>query len=224
MNTILVLVLFGLLLATAVVIARLTDLFAAAMLTGIFSLLSAGLFTLMDAVDVAFTEAAVGAGISTILVLGTLSMTSRREDQQPVRLLPLALAPRMSCKAHKLVSRPSIMPSGTSSPWALSMALLVIKWPTFRTNNKLRPCRLKSLPWGSWYWRSALSVRVMVLPFLLSSMAKSPFMSPSQLRYTITLSSASTAVTESSQSIIVDTAASIMMSLTPARSVVPITC
>ncbi len=91
MNTLLVLILFGLLLATAVVIARLTDLFAAAMLTGIFSLLSAGLFTLMDAVDVAFTEAAVGAGVSTILMLGTLSMTSRKEDQQPVRLLPFVV-------------------------------------------------------------------------------------------------------------------------------------
>jgi multicomponent Na+:H+ antiporter subunit B len=91
MNTVLVLILFGLLLATAVVIARLTDLFAAAMLTGIFSLLSAGLFTLMDAVDVAFTEAAVGAGISTILIIGTLSMTSRREDQQPLRLLPFVV-------------------------------------------------------------------------------------------------------------------------------------
>ena len=43
-------------LSVAVVVARLRNLFAAAMLTGIFSLLSAGLFVLMDAVDVAFTE------------------------------------------------------------------------------------------------------------------------------------------------------------------------
>ena len=89
MTTFVVLVLFALLLCTAIVVARLRDLFAAAMLTGIFSLLSAGLFTMMDAVDVAFTEAAVGAGVSTILMLGTLSMTARREDQQPLRLLPL---------------------------------------------------------------------------------------------------------------------------------------
>jgi len=83
------LILFVLLFATAVVIARLKDLFAAAMLTGIFSLVSAGLFTLMDAVDVAFTEAAVGAGISTILILGVLSLTARKEDQQPFRWQPL---------------------------------------------------------------------------------------------------------------------------------------
>ena len=65
-------VLFIFLLTTAVVIARLEDLFAAAMLTGIFSLLSAGLFTIMDAVDVAITEAAVGAGVATVFILLSL--------------------------------------------------------------------------------------------------------------------------------------------------------
>lgn len=49
------------------------------MLSGVFSLLSALLFVTLDAVDVAFTEAAVGAGISTVLMLGTLALTSRFE-------------------------------------------------------------------------------------------------------------------------------------------------
>ncbi len=80
--------LFVFLLITAVLIARLRDLFAAAMLTGIFTLFSAGLFTLMDAVDVAFTEAAVGAGISTVLMLSALSLSSRSERQRPARILP----------------------------------------------------------------------------------------------------------------------------------------
>jgi multicomponent Na+:H+ antiporter subunit B len=84
-------ILFLFLLATAVVIAKLEDLFAAAMLTGMFSLLSAGMFTLMDAVDVAFTEAAVGAGISTVLILGTLALTSRKENQQKTRLMPFVV-------------------------------------------------------------------------------------------------------------------------------------
>ncbi len=78
-------------LLTALLIARLRDLFSAAMLTGIFSLLSCCLFTLMDAVDVAFTEAAVGAGISTVLFLGTLSLTAREEKQQKVRSLPFVV-------------------------------------------------------------------------------------------------------------------------------------
>jgi multicomponent Na+:H+ antiporter subunit B len=83
--------LFGLLLVIAVVIMRLENLFAAAMLFSIFSLLSAGLFTLFDAVDVAFTEAAVGAGISTVLILGTLALTSEREYQSGFKPLPVVV-------------------------------------------------------------------------------------------------------------------------------------
>jgi len=75
-------VLFTLLAAVALAIIRLHDLFAAAMLMGIFSLLSAALFTVMDAVDVAFTEAAVGAGISTVLILSTLALTKSQEKPE----------------------------------------------------------------------------------------------------------------------------------------------
>ena len=78
---------------TAFAIAVTRNLFAAAMLFGIFSLLSAAMFVVLDAVDVAFTEAAVGAGISTILMLATLARTNARERPGPrVRPLPLALA------------------------------------------------------------------------------------------------------------------------------------
>lgn len=64
---------------TAVAIVRMTNLFAIVMLYGIFSLLSAGLFVVMDAPDVAFTEAAVGAGISTVLMLATLALVKRSQ-------------------------------------------------------------------------------------------------------------------------------------------------
>ena len=64
---------------TAVAIMLVRHLFAVAALAGGFSLLSAGLLVSLDAVDVAFTEAAVGAGISTVLMLGTLALTSRSE-------------------------------------------------------------------------------------------------------------------------------------------------
>ncbi len=84
-------VLFTFLAVIAIAIIRLRDLFAAVMLMGIFSLLSASLFTVMDAVDVAFTEAAVGAGISTILMLATLSLTTSKESTLYQRPQPLAL-------------------------------------------------------------------------------------------------------------------------------------
>lgn len=67
------------LVATALAVALSHDLFASTMLTGIYSLLSATFFVLMDAVDVAFTEASVGAGISTVLMLSTLTLIGQRE-------------------------------------------------------------------------------------------------------------------------------------------------
>ena len=85
------LILFTFLAVIAVAIIRLKDLFAAVMLMGIFSLLSASLFTVMDAVDVAFTEAAVGAGISTILMLATLALTDSEEHPEHNRLQVLPL-------------------------------------------------------------------------------------------------------------------------------------
>ncbi len=80
----------SLLVITGLAIVRLRSLLAVAMLTSIYSLLSASLFVVLDAVDVALTEAAVGAGISTILLLATIALTSD-EEKRPKhnRLLPL---------------------------------------------------------------------------------------------------------------------------------------
>ncbi len=58
------------------------DLLAVAMLSGIYGLLSASFFVTMDAVDVAFTEASVGAGISTLLMLTTIAIVGRFERSQ----------------------------------------------------------------------------------------------------------------------------------------------
>ncbi|MEX0693593.1 MAG: DUF4040 domain-containing protein [Rhodospirillales bacterium] len=68
---------------TGIAIARIRSLFAVVMLSGIYSLLGATLYVILDAVDVAFTEAAVGAGASTILMIGTLALTSEREKATP---------------------------------------------------------------------------------------------------------------------------------------------
>ena len=83
-------VLLVMLAITGIAVIRTRNLFAAVMLAGIYSLVSAGLFVVMDAVDVAFTEAAVGAGISTVLLLGTLALVGHQEskpEHKPV--LPL---------------------------------------------------------------------------------------------------------------------------------------
>ena len=69
-----------------------SHLFAVVMLAGVFSLLSALLLVLMDAVDVAFTEAAVGAGVSTVLMLSTMALTSRVQKPTKKSNLGAALA------------------------------------------------------------------------------------------------------------------------------------
>lgn len=87
-------ILLAFLAITAVSIVRMTNLFAIIMLFGIFSFLSAAMFVVMDAIDVAFTEAAVGAGISTVLMLATIALTRDHHEKASTShrpWLPLAV-------------------------------------------------------------------------------------------------------------------------------------
>ena len=65
---------------TAVIALRVRDLLASAMILGIFSFFMCLLWAEMGAVDVAFTEAAVGAGVSTVILIATIFNTSRRSS------------------------------------------------------------------------------------------------------------------------------------------------
>ena len=81
-----------LLCVTAVAVVRMRGLWAAVMLMGIYSFLGASWMLLLDAPDVAFTEAAVGAGISTVLALATLGLTTTRAKQRSgSSMLPLVI-------------------------------------------------------------------------------------------------------------------------------------
>ena len=71
--------LLGLLVFIAVMILRTGKLFAVIVMSGGYSLTSAAIFVNLDAVDVAFTEAAVGAGISTVLFLAAMSFLPAEE-------------------------------------------------------------------------------------------------------------------------------------------------
>jgi multicomponent Na+:H+ antiporter subunit B len=61
---------------------RSRNLFGVVLLSGIFSLLAASFYVLLAAVDVAFTEASVGAGISTLLMLATLAITNQKKEKK----------------------------------------------------------------------------------------------------------------------------------------------
>ncbi len=76
--------LLTILLVTTVAVVRLRDLVAVVMLLGLYSLLMAAVWVVLDAVDVAFTEAAVGAGITTFLMLAAIALIGR-EEKAPQR-------------------------------------------------------------------------------------------------------------------------------------------
>ncbi len=65
------------LVVTAVIALRVKDLLAASMTLGIYSFLICLLWAEMGAVDVAFTEAVVGAGVSAVFMIGTVFCTTR---------------------------------------------------------------------------------------------------------------------------------------------------
>jgi energy-converting hydrogenase B subunit D len=68
-----------LLIATAVTVARARDLLAAVVTFSMYSLLLTLVWQHRGAPDVAMTEAAVGAGVTTVLFLITIARTTRRE-------------------------------------------------------------------------------------------------------------------------------------------------
>lgn len=67
-----------LVIASALIALSLKDLVSSAVTFGAYSFLMCLMWTEMLAVDVAFTEAAVGAGVSTVLFLGTALHIKRR--------------------------------------------------------------------------------------------------------------------------------------------------
>ena len=73
--------LFSLLIVIAVAAIQRKDLLSCGVLFGGYSLIMAVVWTRLNAVDVAFTEASVGAGITTVLLIATVSRTARTEDE-----------------------------------------------------------------------------------------------------------------------------------------------
>ncbi|MBU2583408.1 MAG: DUF4040 domain-containing protein [Alphaproteobacteria bacterium] len=75
-------VLLTLLAAITLAIIRQRNMFGVVILAGIYSFLMASVMIILDAVDVAMTEASVGAGISTVVLLATLHLTQSIEYPQ----------------------------------------------------------------------------------------------------------------------------------------------
>jgi multicomponent Na+:H+ antiporter subunit B len=89
-------VLLVLMAVTVVVLARNRNLFAVIVLSGLYSFLMATVLVALDAVDVAMTEASVGAGVSTVLLLGALHLC-RSEEARPMHKAWLPLVVSAAC-------------------------------------------------------------------------------------------------------------------------------
>jgi len=86
-------VLLAIMAVTVLAMVLQRNLFSVVVLFSIYSFLMATVLVALDAVDVAMTEAAVGAGVSTVLLLGALHLTGGTEAKRLERpLVPLALA------------------------------------------------------------------------------------------------------------------------------------
>lgn len=84
-------------MAVAVVaIGRSRNLFAVVVLAGAYSFLMATVLVALDAVDVAMTEASVGAGISTVLLLGALHLC-KSEEAKPAHKPWLPFMVALAC-------------------------------------------------------------------------------------------------------------------------------
>ena len=73
-------------LSIAIALIKTRTVIFTVILTSAYSLVAALMFITLDAVDVAFTEASVGAGISTILFLAAMACQKKRKRALAVNL------------------------------------------------------------------------------------------------------------------------------------------
>lgn len=82
MGTALNLVFIALLVATALLAVFARDLLAAVIIFSGYSLIMALMWQRLQAPDLAITEAALGAGVTTVLFVVTIFKTRRREEEK----------------------------------------------------------------------------------------------------------------------------------------------
>lgn len=84
-------ILLFLLITTSLVVLMMHNLLAATMVMSLYSLLMSLVWLNLDAVDVAFTEAAVGAGVTAILLIGALVSVGAEEKKHKAMHWPALL-------------------------------------------------------------------------------------------------------------------------------------
>lgn len=101
-----------LLIVLAVIAVRAADLLTAVIVLGAYSFTMSLVWAGIGAGDVAFTEAVVGAGVSTVLFLAALLRTSRRRSPLPGGLRWIALVAVVAVGATLVAVTEAIAPWG----------------------------------------------------------------------------------------------------------------
>ncbi len=73
--------LLSFLIVCAIAVARIRDLLSAVIVFASYSLVMAVIWLQLGAPDIAITEAALGAGVTSLLLVATISKTRRSEDE-----------------------------------------------------------------------------------------------------------------------------------------------
>lgn len=127
-------------LISAVLAVNARDLFVSTVWLSVFSLMMASNFFILDAADVAITEAAVGAGVSTVLFLSALALTGEKESGRggyrllpSVALLTLAVVLIVVSLDQPRLGDPSAPVHQHVAPWFLSETPVLIDIPNVVT-------------------------------------------------------------------------------------------
>jgi multicomponent Na+:H+ antiporter subunit B len=106
-------VLLTFLAIVTIAIVRQRNLFSVVVLASIYSFLMASVLIVLDAVDVAMTEASVGAGVSTVLLLAALNLI-RTTEVRSVRTHGLAMVTALGTGALLVWGTLSFAPFGSA--------------------------------------------------------------------------------------------------------------
>jgi multicomponent Na+:H+ antiporter subunit B len=127
------------LIATAVLSLIVRDLLAAVALLSIYSLFTALLFTGLQAVDVALVEAALGAGLTGVLLIAAILLTTRRAEQRPHptarKVVPVAVAGFVAMMLYASTGLPDRGDAGSPAQQGVSRAYIERSYEETRTPN-----------------------------------------------------------------------------------------
>ena len=132
-------VLLLVLIATAVLSLMARDLLAAVALLAAYSLFAALLFAGLQALDVALVEAALGAGLTGIMLIAAILLTTRSAEQRPHPraqiLVPIAVAGFVVVMLFASTGLPDRGDPSSPAQQGVSQAFIEGSMPQTRTPN-----------------------------------------------------------------------------------------